>query len=104
MKETDQKPGLRLLVVKHERTATVSLTGVPAAVSVASTEEDLGDGLEVGLVAVLVGPDWERNSSEDVDLLPVVVGRAPAQRHRQGVGETLLGVSACGQTHWLYVP
>ena len=104
MKDTDQKPGLRLLVVKHQRTATVSLTGVPATVSVTSAEEDLGDGLEVGLVTVLVGPDRQGNSSEYVDLLPVIVGRAPTQRHREGVGECLLGVSSGGQTQGLDVP
>ena len=38
------------------------------------------------------------------DLVAVVVGGAPAQRHGQGVGEGLLGVAAGGQTQGLDVP
>ena len=111
------------LIVQHEGTATVALARVAAAVSVARAEEDLGDGLEVGLVAVLVGPHQDGHAAQDVnlkyflckmkyfprqlvcaDLVTVVVGGAPAQRHGQGVGEGLLGVAAGGQTQGLDIP
>ena len=101
---THQQPRLGLLVVEHERTAAVSLTGVTTAVSVPGTEEDLRDGLEVGLVTVLVGPDREGDPPQPVHLLPVVVGGAPAQGHGQCVGEALLRVPPSGQTDWLNVP
>ena len=101
---THQQPGLSLLVVEHERSAAVSLTGVTTAVSIPGTEEDLGDGLEVGLVTILVGPDREGDTPQPVHLLPVVVGGAPAQGHGQCVGEALLRVPPSGQTDWLNVP
>ena len=56
------------LIVQHEGAATVALARVAAAVSVARAEEDLGDGLEVGLVAVLVGPHQDGHAAQDVNL------------------------------------
>ena len=56
------------LIVQHEGAAAVALARVAAAVSVARAEEDLGDGLEVGLVAVLVGPHQDGHAAQDVNL------------------------------------
>ena len=47
--DADQEPGAGLGVIEHQGAATVTLTSVPAAVSVASTQEHLSDGLEIRL-------------------------------------------------------
>ena len=47
--DADQEPGASLGVIEHQGAATVALTSVPAAVSVARTQENLSDRLEVRL-------------------------------------------------------
>ena len=56
------------------------------------------------LVAVLVGPHQDGDPPQDVHLIAVIVGGAPAQRHGQRVGECLLSIAASGQTQRLDVP
>ena len=45
----NQEPGAGLCVIEHQGAATVTLTSVPAPVSVARTQEHLGDWLEIRL-------------------------------------------------------
>ena len=45
--DADQEPGAGLGVIEHQGAATVSLTSVPAPVSVTRTQEHLGDWLEI---------------------------------------------------------
>ena len=47
--DADQEPGAGLGVIEHQGAATVPLTRVPAPVSVARTQEHLGDWLEIRL-------------------------------------------------------
>ena len=47
--DADQEPGAGLGVIEHQGAATVTLTSVPAPVSVARTQEHLGDWLEIRL-------------------------------------------------------
>ena len=59
---------------------------------------------DTDLVTVLVGPHQDGDAPQDVHLVAVIVGGAPAQRHGQCMGEGLLGVSAGGQTQGLDIP
>ena len=68
--------------------------------------DDISDNSPFGadLVAVLVGPHQDRDPPQDVHLIAVIVGGAPAQRHGQRVGEGLLSIAASGQTQGLDIP
>ena len=44
-----QEPGAGLCVIEHQGTATVTLTRVPAPVSISRTQEHLSDRLEIRL-------------------------------------------------------
>ena len=56
------------------------------------------------LVTVLIGPHQYGDPSQDVHLVTIIVGGAPAQRHGQGVSEGLLSIAASGQTQRLDIP
>ena len=56
----------------------ISLASIPATFSKSGTQEDVRDGLEVWLIAVLVGPNWQGNCSQCADFLPSIVCSTPA--------------------------
>ena len=62
----------------------ITLTGIPSALGKSGAEKDVGDGLEVGLVTVLVRPDRKCNCSQVAHFLSSVMGCAPTQSNWQG--------------------
>lgn len=75
------------VIVEHQRTSTVTLTSVPPTIGITRAKKHFGDGLKVGVVAIVVLPNWERHAPKFGHLLASIIGGAPSQGHGKFVDE-----------------